>query len=108
MSISHLGKDQKKALKKLKKFVKSNKINITLDGQAGTGKTTLIGELYLWLKKKKISVLGVAPSHKAKNILSDNLNSKNKPGERAAVCCTLAYLLGKIPKTGFIGILNFE
>lgn len=62
-------KEQENALTDIDKFLKSNKQFYMLRGRGGTGKTTIIKEA---IKGKR--PLFVAPTHKAKNILSQSVN----------------------------------
>jgi len=63
--------DQDKAIKLLKEFINSNEREFTLSGRAGTGKTTVIREVFLKEDNNKnliipFNVLGVTISHMAK------------------------------------------
>ncbi len=59
-----LGEQQKEALEALIDFADSNKTFMTLQGAAGTGKTTIIGYLQKYLKNKA-SFAYMAPTHAA-------------------------------------------
>ena len=59
-----LGEQQKEALEALIDFAESNKTFMTLQGAAGTGKTTIIGYLQKYLKNKA-SFAYMAPTHAA-------------------------------------------
>jgi hypothetical protein len=66
---------QKRAIKKLVKFLFSDNKIFGLYGYAGTGKTTLIINFIIKLLDNKLldSVLIVAPTHKALNVLKNKL-----------------------------------
>lgn len=67
-------KDQEQALKELNKFKTSNKEEFTLSGVGGTGKTTIIRELFRTKNDDiKHSVLGMTISHKARINLSKSI-----------------------------------
>lgn len=75
-------KGQEEALLQMKKFIKSKSkdIEFCLDGSGGTGKTTIIKELFIKQNKKKkdefyvaTNVVGIAVSHKARLVLSEHL-----------------------------------
>ena len=75
-------KGQEEALLQMKKFIKSKSkdIEFCLDGSGGTGKTTIIKEIFINQNKKKKDefyvatiVVGIAVSHKARLVLSEHL-----------------------------------
>jgi len=75
-------KGQEEALLQMKKFIKSKSkdIEFCLDGSGGTGKTTIIKELFIKENKKvkgdfyvATNVVGIAVSHKARLVLSEHL-----------------------------------
>lgn len=67
-------------------FNSKERVNV-LTGYAGSGKTTVMRELYTCLDTK--SVLWCSPSHQAKNILNKALNIE--------IACTLSSALGLAP-----------
>lgn len=97
--------DQTKCLTELQEFVKSNKFAYTLTGYAGSGKTTLMRIFYNWLENQGLSILGIAPTHKAKRVLDDALN---KGRFVPCIGMTVAGFLGKVPKHGYVGSKNFR
>jgi RecG-like helicase len=100
-----LTKDQVNALNGIKTWMTDHKNNLcTLCGNAGTGKTTLIK---LAVKEARLmgkQVLCCAPTHKAKGVLSDVVNTCSII--RIPVSTT-ASLLGKQKKHSYIGTRNF-
>lgn len=69
-SEQEIAKDeQEEALDKLKSFVKSNEIAISLVGAAGTGKTHCTGKFINWLDSQNIEYAVAAPTHKAKLVI---------------------------------------
>lgn len=65
-----LGKEQLEALISIKEFINSkDKIVYTLQGFAGTGKSTIIKEISTYLEDNTIPYVLCAPTHKAKLVL---------------------------------------
>jgi len=61
---------QKKALKKLKSFIKSKSSFFRLSGYAGTGKSWLICHFIQWLSQQNLKFVAAAPTNKAaKNLM---------------------------------------
>lgn len=99
---------QQEALDTMKKFLKNKSVHeFCLDGVAGTGKTTVIKELFLKEDKKKQlyiprSVIGVTVSHKARLVLQQHI--PNCITYAAAVNMTIEYdqwgEMMFVPKTG--------
>lgn len=83
-----LGKEQKEAIELIKDFISSNKEVFTLQGFAGTGKSTIIKEISALLENKYIPYILCAPTHRAKLVLQ-------KFSEREAI--TLHKLLALSP-----------
>jgi len=76
-----LTESQSKALEFIKKWVKSKNTEgpggaiegamMSLEGKAGTGKTTLMREFLKWAEKNSLVVVGAALSHEASNVLRE-------------------------------------
>jgi exodeoxyribonuclease-5 len=64
---------QTEALDKLTEFLNSDKQAFLLQGKGGTGKTTIIKKIIADAQKQGKTILGIAPSHKAKKVLSKSL-----------------------------------
>ena len=85
-----LNDQQKSALSALESFVKSSDPVITLSGYAGTGKTTIAGIFYEWLKRKiDAPIIFSAPTHRANAV-----TRQKTPGAKVM---TLQSLLGLRP-----------
>lgn len=85
-----LNDQQKSALSTLESFVKSSDPVITLSGYAGTGKTTIAGIFYEWLKRKvDAPIIFSAPTHRANAV-----TRQKTPGAKVM---TLQSLLGLRP-----------
>lgn len=86
---------QAEALSLMKKFIKDKKVHeFCLNGVGGTGKTTVIKELFLKEDKSKQlyiprSVIGVTVSHKARLVLQEHI--PNSITYAAAVNMTIDY-----------------
>lgn len=100
-----LTKDQKTCLAELKKFINGDKKARTLTGYAGSGKTTLMRIFYNWLEAQGNTILGIAPTHKAKHILDSALNQGRY---LPCVGMTVAGFLGKLPRHGYVGSKSFK
>jgi exodeoxyribonuclease-5 len=83
-------KDQEKALDALRKFLKGDNKEFILSGKAGTGKTTIIKELFV-NKNNMIpsNVLGVTIAHKARINLSNSI--PNSTTAAAALAMKIQY-----------------
>lgn len=86
--------------------IKISDVAITLEGYAGTGKTTLTRFLLKYIKERLfVKTLGVAPTHKARHVLDNNLNigmiKKTKT-------MTIASLLNKMRAHSYTGTKLFE
>ena len=57
-------------------IIKDASMRSTLFGAAGTGKSTLISELFRYYTERKLRVLPLAPTHQAKKVLSNMLRSQ--------------------------------
>lgn len=85
-----LNDQQKEALAALEEFVNSSSPTITLSGYAGTGKTTIVGIFYEWLKRRTTApVIFSAPTHRANAV-----TRQKTPGAKVM---TLQSLLGLRP-----------
>lgn len=77
---------------------------ITLMGCAGTGKTTLTKQIINKSRKMGKQVLCVAPTHKARKVLNSKINRNTFIRTPTS---TVAGLLGKQRKHGYIGTQNY-
>lgn len=74
-----LHEQQTEALKALRKFIKSEEKHFVLSGKAGTGKTTIIRELFMRKKPKDTeyyipsNVVGITVTHQARLNLSNSI-----------------------------------
>lgn len=93
-----LDDSQRKALSGIKTFVTDHTgtNTMSLTGNAGSGKTVLLGFLIRWLERKNISYRLAAPTHKAALVLKANTSQP---------VMTLHKLLSMSPK---IDILNLD
>jgi hypothetical protein len=103
---------QQEALDHIKQFIvcpydKTNTDTYlcTLAGCAGTGKTTLTREIVKMVRKSGKQVLCVAPTHKARRVLSRIINTSSF---LRIPTSTIAGLLGKIRAHGYIGTQNYK
>src|SRR3989338_218818 len=103
-----LTEDQLRALNEIQKFLlepfqsaERGSYIITLSGCAGSGKTTLTRELVKYLKTRRLTVLGVAPTHKARKVLEKTVNTGSAMTQIPT--CTVAALLQKLPTKSYIG-----
>ena len=78
---------------------------ILLEGMGGTGKTTLTKLIAKHFLKSYTSVCAIAPTHKAKNVISNILNEKSIIKIPAF---TIASILGKIKEHSYIGSKKFS
>lgn len=78
---------------------------MTLSGSAGTGKTTLTKEVIRAVRKTGKQVLAVAPTHKARRVLSAMINTSSF---LRIPTTTVAGLLGKMRAHGYIGTHNYK
>lgn len=78
---------------------------MTLSGSAGTGKTTLTKEVIRAVRKTGKQVLAVAPTHKARRVLSSMINTSSF---LRIPTTTVAGLLGKMRVHGYIGTHNYK
>lgn len=67
-----LNKDQLEAIDKMVEFFDSDKLVGTLQGSAGTGKTTLVKILLKYLNMSGTDYVLAAPTHKAKSVMSNS------------------------------------
>lgn len=79
----------------------------TLSGCAGSGKTTLCRYILHAAQALNYSVVGVAPTHKAKKVLYKSLNHKSFMN-RTVQCATVASLLSKMRAHSYIGTKWYE
>lgn len=73
---------------------------LTITGSAGTGKTTLTKFIVDYIQSKNLRVVGVAPTHKAKNVLKNSLNRKRVMPIKVY---TVASIIGKIRNHSYVG-----
>jgi len=106
-----LTNDQKRVLDQLIEFLKepiSPNINSqirTIKGYAGTGKTTLTKEIHAWATENNLSVLGVAPTHKARKVLERVLNTNIFSFVQTM---TVAKYLNRRKQHSYIGTKSFS
>jgi exodeoxyribonuclease-5 len=84
---------QTEALDKLTEFLNSDKQAFLLQGKGGTGKTTIIKKIIADAQKQGKTILGIAPSHKAKKVLSKSLG---KDVNVATLAAALAIKLNEV------------
>ncbi len=100
-------KDQQDALQNISAFFSvpfdgtdQNTFLYTLSGSAGTGKTTLTKELIKVARKLTYQVICVAPTHKARKVLHNIINTHSFIRTPTS---TVSSLLGKTPGHSYIG-----
>lgn len=76
----------------------------TLSGSAGTGKTTLTKHIVNMIRKSGKQVLCVAPTHKARRVLSKIINTSSF---LRIPTSTVSSLLGKTRAHGYVGTQNY-
>lgn len=91
----NFGEEQLEALSKLKEFVDSKELTITLAGAAGSGKTSITSEFISYLNSIGKSYILAAPTHKAKLVL------ETISGEQA---CTIHQLLALKPNLDILDL----
>lgn len=103
---------QEKAVNNIKQWlgqpINPDDINtylIILSGNAGTGKTTITKLLVKFARTEGMQVLCVAPTHKAKKVLSSIINTSNFI---RIPMSTIAGLLGKLRQHSYIGTNNYS
>jgi hypothetical protein len=101
-----LTQDQQNAFTKAMEFIERqpNEPVFVIKSAAGCGKTFLAKYIVKEILKQNKSVVGVAPTHKARNILSNFIND----GEIQIPTITVASLLGMIRDHSYIGTRRFE
>lgn len=77
----------------------------TIKGYAGTGKTTLTKEIHSWATANGLSVLGVAPTHKARKVLERVLNTNIFTFVQTM---TVAKYLNRRKQHSYIGTKSFS
>lgn len=102
--------EQKTILENITKSIiekhKSGSFHIlTLIGAAGTGKTTITKEIVNVLLLEGMSIVGVAPTHKARKTLGGIVNQVQKISKIETI--TIASLLSKFKKHSYVGNKNF-
>ena len=81
----YANEDQEAALQEMREFLNSDETLFTLTGRGGTGKTTLIKKLV-----EDREALFIAPTHKAKNVLTKSINSNTNRKDREAITLAAA------------------
>jgi hypothetical protein len=102
-----LTEDQQNAFSLVKTMLADDTIPaVTIKGSAGTGKTTLTKYIADFISTQTpLKIIAIAPTHKAKRVLSSMLNSTRF---MSITCHTLASVLGKAPMHSYIGSSNFS
>ena len=97
-----LTKTQKEVFQRIENFLWKDEENpaIVVAGSAGTGKTTLTAQMVTSILNRHKSVVAIAPTHKAKRVLSSVLN---KTSFIPVACLTIASILGKMRDHSYIG-----
>lgn len=96
---------QKTALNSINKWLsKRDDYLYVLSGNAGTGKTTITKRIIKEARKKCITTLCVAPTHKARKVIDSIVNQSSFI---YTPTCTVAGLLGKQKKLSYIGTKNY-
>jgi hypothetical protein len=110
-----LNAGQQSALNHLQKFLRIpiNSASLktccaTLSGYAGTGKTTLTRKLVDSAKLMNLTVMGVAPTHKARKVLHYMLNSDRSVFSVVIQSITVASMLYKLRQHSYIGSKNYR
>jgi len=103
---------QQKAIKYIQEFLSKPVIPedvstymCTLEGPAGTGKTTITKAVIVLARKTGKQVLCVAPTHKARKVLHSVINTSTF---LKIPTTTVAGLLGKSRAHGYIGTQNYK
>lgn len=97
-----LTEDQESAFNYVKKFINDNEEPaIVIKGSAGTGKTTLTKYIVNYIvDNKNLSIVAIAPTHKAKRVLWKMLNNNRFIPIQTM---TIASILGKMREHTYIG-----
>ena len=111
MSVTYT-QNQQDALQKITEFFRArfnetdqSTFLYTLSGSAGTGKTTLTKDLIKAAKKLTYQVICVAPTHKARKVLHNIINTHSFIRTPTS---TVSALLGKMPGHSYIGTKFFK
>lgn len=99
-----LTKHQKEALNDISAFLHSDMTTYTLIGCAGSGKTTLTKKVLNIAAKMHMSVIGVAPTHKARKVLHRILNQNTF---KTVDTTTISSLLNKTRNHSYVGTKSF-
>jgi exodeoxyribonuclease-5 len=86
---------QRKAIDLLKAFLEDKQPEFLLQGKGGTGKTTIIKKILEDAAKKRMRVLAVAPTHKAKKVLGKSMTGVKTATLASALAIKLDETTGK-------------
>jgi len=86
---------QRKAIDLLKAFLENKQPEFLLQGKGGTGKTTIIKKILEDAAKKRMRVLAVAPTHKAKKVLGKSMTGVKTATLASALAIKLDETTGK-------------
>lgn len=92
---------QRTAIDLLTDFLDSDKTAFLLQGKGGTGKTTIIKKVVAEAQANGMSVLGIAPTHKAKKILGNSIKTIKTTTLAAALAIKLDESTGKFTPDEF-------
>lgn len=97
--------DEQQTAFSLATHVLENESCFLLMGSAGTGKTTLTKHISTYFTKKNYSICAIAPTHKAKRVISGVLNKNRIIPIPAFTVCSI---MGKIKEHSYIGTKHYS
>lgn len=97
----YANKGQQQAIDLLTDFLDSDKKAFLLQGKGGTGKTTIIRKVVEEAQAKGLSVLGIAPTHKAKKVLGNSIKNIKTSTLASALAIKLDESTGKFTPDEF-------
>lgn len=96
---------QNEAFERIKGFLTDDEPAIVINGSAGVGKSTLMKYVVTYIVDSKKNVVAVAPTHKAKRVLSNILK---RDSLFSVAVTTIASLMGKVREHSYIGVKKFS